>query len=76
MRFRSSEKVEGILFRLFPVVRIRRLKTIHDNYLRLIHSAKDHVYLQTPYFIPDDSIFDALKIASSFRGGCPYHDSV
>ena len=39
-------------------------KTIHDNYLRLIHSAKDHVYIQTPYFIPDESILDALKIAS------------
>lgn len=39
-------------------------KTIHDNYLRLIHSAKHHVYIQTPYFIPDDSILDALKIAS------------
>lgn len=41
-----------------------KTKTIHDNYLRLIHSAKDHVYIQTPYFIPDESIFDALKIAS------------
>lgn len=41
-----------------------QIKTIHDNYLRLIHSAKHHVYIQTPYFIPDDSIFDALKIAS------------
>ena len=41
-----------------------QIKTIHDNYLRLIHSAKDHVYLQTPYFIPDDSILDALKIAA------------
>lgn len=39
-------------------------KTIHDNYLRLIHSAKHHIYLQTPYFIPDDSILDALRIAS------------
>ena len=39
-------------------------KEIHDNYLRLIHHAKDHVYIQTPYFIPDDSILDALKIAS------------
>ena len=39
-------------------------KIIHDNYLRLIHSAKDHVYIQTPYFIPDDSILDALKIAA------------
>ena len=41
-----------------------QIKAIHDNYLRLIHSAKDHVYIQTPYFIPDDSILDALKIAS------------
>lgn len=41
-----------------------KIKMIHDNYLRLIHSAKDHVYIQTPYFIPDDSILDALKIAS------------
>ena len=39
-------------------------KTIHDNYLHLIHSARDHVYIQTPYFIPDASILDALKIAS------------
>ena len=41
-----------------------RTKTIHDHYLNMIHSAKDHIYLQTPYFIPDDSILDALRIAS------------
>lgn len=41
-----------------------KTKTVHDNYLRLIHSAKDHVYITTPYFIPDDSILDALKIAA------------
>lgn len=41
-----------------------QIKTIHDNYLKLIHRAKDHVYIQTPYFIPDESILDALKIAS------------
>ena len=41
-----------------------QIKTIHDNYLRLIHTARDHIYLQTPYLIPDDAILDALKIAS------------
>lgn len=41
-----------------------KTQTIRDNYLRLIHSAKDHVYIQTPYFIPDQSILEALKIAS------------
>ena len=41
-----------------------KTKTIHDNYLQLIHSAKHHIYLQTPYFIPDESILNALQIAS------------
>lgn len=37
---------------------------IRDNYLRLITKARDHIYIQTPYFIPDDSIRDALYIAA------------
>lgn len=37
---------------------------IHDNYLRLIHKARHHIYLQTPYFIPDDAILNALYIAA------------
>ncbi|KIR02185.1 Cardiolipin synthetase [Lachnospiraceae bacterium TWA4] len=38
---------------------------IRDTYLQLIHSARDHIYIQTPYFIPDDAILSALKIAAS-----------
>lgn len=37
---------------------------IRDNYLRLIHKAKKSIYIQTPYFIPDESIFNALLIAA------------
>lgn len=36
---------------------------IRDNYLRLIAKAKKSIYIQTPYFIPDESIFNALRIA-------------
>ena len=36
---------------------------IRDNYLRLITKAEKSIYIQTPYFIPDESIFNALKIA-------------
>lgn len=36
---------------------------IHDNYLRLIHKAKERIYIQSPYFIPDESVMDALMIA-------------
>lgn len=36
---------------------------IQNNYLKLIHMAQKNIYIQTPYFIPDDSIREALKIA-------------
>ena len=39
-------------------------KEIRDNYLRLIHMAQRSIYIQTPYFIPDDDIRDALIIAA------------
>lgn len=39
------------------------LPTIRDNYLRLIHKAKKRIFIQTPYFIPDESIQNALLIA-------------
>lgn len=41
-----------------------RYQTIRDTYLRLIHKAKKSIYIQTPYFIPDDAIFTALLIAA------------
>ena len=36
---------------------------IRDNYLRLIHMAARSIYIQTPYFIPDEDIRSALLIA-------------
>lgn len=37
---------------------------IRNNYLEMFHKAKRSIYIQTPYFIPDDAIFSALKIAA------------
>lgn len=37
---------------------------IKKCYIRMILDAKKYVYLQTPYFIPDDSVLDAIRIAS------------
>ena len=37
---------------------------IRNNYLELFHKARHHIYIQTPYFIPDDAILSALKIAA------------
>ncbi|MCT4563408.1 MAG: cardiolipin synthase [Maledivibacter sp.] len=37
---------------------------IKYGYIKMINSAKESVYVQTPYFIPDDTILEALKIAA------------
>lgn len=36
---------------------------IKNGYIKMILSAKRYVYIQTPYFIPDHSLLDALRIA-------------
>lgn len=36
---------------------------IKDGYLKMIFLAKEYIYIQTPYFIPDVSFLDALRIA-------------
>lgn len=41
-----------------------KCQEIRDNYLRLINKAKKYVYIQTPYFIPDDAVLQALRIAA------------
>lgn len=33
------------------------------GYLKLINSAKERLWIQSPYLIPDDSIIDALRVA-------------
>lgn len=37
---------------------------IKYGFLKLIHHARASIYLQTPYFIPDKSIMDALRTAA------------
>ncbi|MGD6968519.1 cardiolipin synthase [Rossellomorea vietnamensis] len=37
---------------------------IKNGYIRMVSSAKESIYIQTPYFIPDTSLLDALRIAA------------
>ncbi|MUK90681.1 cardiolipin synthase [Ornithinibacillus sp. L9] len=37
---------------------------IKNGYIKMILSAKEYVYIQTPYLIPDESLRDALRIAA------------
>ncbi|MFC0300055.1 cardiolipin synthase [Virgibacillus soli] len=37
---------------------------IKNGYIKMILSAKEYIYIQTPYYIPDESLRDALRIAA------------
>ena len=38
--------------------------SIMQSVLKLIYLAKDHIYIETPYFVPPESIIEALKVAA------------
>lgn len=37
---------------------------IKNGYVKMIFAAKKYIYLQTPYFIPDDTLLDAMRIVA------------
>ena len=38
-------------------------RTIRDSYMKMIMEAKRSIYIETPYFVPDDLLLDCLRIA-------------
>lgn len=38
---------------------------IKQGFIKMILSARDYIYIQSPYFIPDESILEALRIAAA-----------
>ena len=41
-----------------------QFRTMRDTFLKIIMEAKNYIYIQTPYFVPDDTVLEALKIAA------------
>ncbi len=58
-----SDGKEGCKLQIISGGPDRADEPIRDNYLRLIHKAKKSIYIQTPYFVPDEAILDSLLIA-------------
>lgn len=39
-------------------------ESIRNGYQKIINSARDHIFIETPYFVPDGEILNALKISA------------
>ncbi len=37
---------------------------IKSAFIKMINSARDHIYIETPYFVPDQSFLSAIKLAA------------
>lgn len=42
-----------------------RNDTIKDGYVKMITTAKKYLYIQTPYFIPDETLLESLRLAAA-----------
>ena len=36
---------------------------VKEGYLKIINAARNYLYIQSPYFVPDQSMLEALKLA-------------
>lgn len=62
--FPKAESHEGAAIQIVASGPLVIHEDIKNGYLKMIHHARNSIYLQTPYFIPDKSIMDALRTAS------------
>jgi len=62
--FHQSPLTEGSTMQLVSGGPDTGWNPVKESYLKMINTALDTVYIQTPYFIPDQSVMDALHIAA------------
>lgn len=75
-KFASEDYTKGFTTELFPEIEDgvdinivtsgpdTKADSIRNGYEKLITSARKEVYIQTPYFVPDEGLLKALKVAA------------
>jgi len=61
--FPDIEDFDGIKMQIVSSGPDCRWPNIRDGYIKMIAAARKSIYIQTPYFVPDDSICETLRIA-------------
>lgn len=64
LRFPGEGSRDGCGMQIISSGPDNTLEQIRDNYIRLITKAKRRICIQTPYFIPDEAVRNALLIAA------------
>ncbi|WP_078547578.1 cardiolipin synthase [Litchfieldia alkalitelluris] len=64
LKFKRKRHSDGVGIQIVASGPDSKSEYIKNGYLKMILSAKHYVYIQTPYFVPDQSILDSLRIAA------------
>lgn len=62
--FPEREQIKGIKMQIVSSGPDIGRRNIRDGYFKMMNEAEKNIYIETPYFVPDDSIFEALKVAA------------
>ena len=62
--FPKRPQFDGIRTQIVSSGPDTKWKNVRNGYFKMINEAESHVYLTTPYFVPDDGIFEALRVAA------------
>ena len=74
-RFATKIKTKGEFYKNHDIKTLSRMQlvtsgpdsmyeNIRNIYLKMISTAKTRLWIQSPYFVPDESIFEAVRIAA------------
>ncbi len=62
--FPTREQFDGVKTQIVSSGPDTQWKNIRNGYFKMMNEAEKSIYLVTPYFVPDDAIFESLKIAA------------
>lgn len=62
--FPNSVPCNGALVQVVQSNPVGEVKTILGGYIKILSNAKGYVYLQTPYFMPNESFLQAIRNAT------------
>ena len=62
--FPERKNFDGIRMQIVSSGPDTKWKNVRNGYFKMMNEAEYHIYVETPYFVPDDGILEALKVAA------------
>ena len=62
--FPEREEFDGVPTQIVSSGPDTKWNNVRNGFFKMMNEAESHIYLTTPYFVPDDGIFEALRVAA------------